>query len=52
MGQKIVFRKLWNFTSDKIQPIVDKVFTFDQAKGASEYLTAGSHFGKVVVKVV
>jgi NADPH:quinone reductase-like Zn-dependent oxidoreductase len=40
------------YQQKEIHPVVDKVFTFDQAKGALEYVTAGSHFGKVVVKVV
>lgn len=35
-----------------IHPIVDKVFAFDQAKEALEYVAAGRHFGKVVVRVV
>jgi NADPH:quinone reductase-like Zn-dependent oxidoreductase len=35
----------------KLKPVVDKVFTFDQAKDALDYLWSGSHFGKVVIKV-
>jgi NADPH:quinone reductase-like Zn-dependent oxidoreductase len=35
----------------RIHPIVDRVFTFDQARGAYEYLASGQHFGKVVVRV-
>lgn len=34
-----------------IKPVVDRVFEFEQAKDALEYLQAGSHFGKIVVKV-
>lgn len=35
----------------KIRPVVDKVFEFDEAKEAIQYLFKGSHFGKVVIKV-
>lgn len=35
----------------KITPIVDKVFSFDQAKDAYEYLASQKHVGKVVIRV-
>lgn len=35
----------------KIKPVVDRVFSFDQAREAYDYLKSGSHFGKVVVSV-
>ena len=31
--------------------IIDRVFTFDEAPAAYEYLALGSHVGKVVIKV-
>ena len=34
-----------------VKPVVDRVFDFDQAKEALQYLQSGRHFGKVVVKV-
>lgn len=34
-----------------IKPVVDRVFTFDQAKDAYRYMESGSHFGKVVIAV-
>jgi NADPH:quinone reductase-like Zn-dependent oxidoreductase len=33
-----------------IQPVVDRVFRFDEAIQAYEYLEAGRHFGKVVIQ--
>lgn len=33
-----------------IKPVVDRVFDFDQAREALQYLESGVHFGKVVVK--
>ncbi len=35
----------------KIRPVIDKVFPFDSAPAAYEYMASGSHFGKVVIKV-
>lgn len=37
--------------TDRIQPVIDKVFLFDQAKEALEYLAQGRSKGKVVVKM-
>lgn len=39
------------FTAAQIRPIVDKVFSFDQAKEAYDYLQSQKHVGKVVIKV-
>eukprot|EP01115_Flamella_aegyptia_P006718 TRINITY_DN27961_c0_g1_i1.p1 TRINITY_DN27961_c0_g1~~TRINITY_DN27961_c0_g1_i1.p1 ORF type:complete len:340 (+),score=106.55 TRINITY_DN27961_c0_g1_i1:53-1072(+) len=35
----------------KIKPIVDKVFSFDEATAAYEYLQSQKHVGKVVIKL-
>ncbi len=35
----------------RIKPVVDRVFPFEQARAAYEYLDSGSHFGKVVIAV-
>ena len=34
-----------------VQPVVDRVFTFDQAREAYRHMESGSHFGKVVIAV-
>lgn len=34
-----------------IHPVVDRVFAFEAAREAYEYLEAGRHFGKVVIQV-
>jgi len=34
-----------------LKPVVDRVFDFEQANEALQYLESGGHFGKVVVKV-
>ena len=37
--------------AERIQPVIDKVFAFEQAKEALEYLAQGRARGKVVVKL-
>lgn len=34
----------------KIQPVVDRVFEFEEAPAAFEYLLRGAHFGKVCIR--
>ena len=38
-------------TQTKLKPIVDKVFTFDQAKEALRRMESGAHFGKLVIRI-
>ena len=35
--------------ANSIQPVIDRKFSFDQAKDAYEYIQSGAHFGKVVI---
>ncbi|CAD6441665.1 8df80fa0-5d92-491f-b7d2-a140f94e442b [Sclerotinia trifoliorum] len=39
------------YEEKRIRPVVDRVFGFEEAKEALEYLFHGAHFGKVVVRV-
>lgn len=51
-GPRDRFEEMLRFYEDKkIKPVVDKVFPFEEAKEAFDYLAKGSHFGKVVIKV-
>lgn len=43
------FVKFINAT--KIKPVIDRVFPFDEARAAYEYMESGAHFGKVVVAI-
>lgn len=59
--RNVTLKGIWNGPKDRLEealdlyrreeihPIVDKIFTFDQAREALEYVAAGSHFGKIVV---
>ncbi len=37
--------------ASKIEPIIDQVFPFTEARAAYEHLASGKHFGKVVIRV-
>jgi NADPH:quinone reductase-like Zn-dependent oxidoreductase len=37
--------------ANNIKPVIDRVFTFDEAKAAYQHLAAAGHFGKVVIRV-
>ena len=40
-----------DWASMGFEPVVDKVFSFDQTKEAFRYLEAQLHFGKVVITI-
>ena len=35
----------------KLKPVIDRVFDFNDARPAYEYLASAKHFGKVVVRI-
>jgi NADPH:quinone reductase-like Zn-dependent oxidoreductase len=35
----------------KLHPVIDRVFSFDQAGEAMTYMESGAHFGKVVIRI-
>ena len=35
----------------KLEPVIDRVFEFSEARAAYEYLASAKHFGKVVIKI-
>ena len=35
----------------QLEPVIDRVFDFTEARAAYEYLASGKHFGKVVIRV-
>ena len=36
---------------NRLEPIVDREFGFDEAPAAYRYLESGAHFGKVVISI-
>jgi NADPH:quinone reductase-like Zn-dependent oxidoreductase len=51
-GSRTMFEQLLqaiNFT--KLEPVIDRVFDFDEACDAMRYMESGAHFGKVVIRI-
>jgi len=37
--------------ANRINPVIDKVFGFDQVQAAYRHMASGAHFGKIVIRV-
>lgn len=49
---KDIKRRLWPMLRrQRVLPVIDRVFALDDAQTAHDYLEAGQHFGKVILKV-
>jgi NADPH:quinone reductase-like Zn-dependent oxidoreductase len=52
VGSREDFEQLNAFIAKhKLKPVIDRVFAFEEAPAAFEYLKTGSHFGKVVIRL-
>jgi NADPH:quinone reductase-like Zn-dependent oxidoreductase len=52
VGSRAMLEDLVRFTeASRIEPVVDRVFGFDEAAEACAYVDQGRHFGKVVIAV-
>jgi NADPH:quinone reductase-like Zn-dependent oxidoreductase len=52
VGSRRMFEALNRaITINQLRPVIDKVFDFDDARSAYEYMASGAHFGKVVIRV-
>ena len=38
-------------SGNKLEPVIDRVFGFDEAAAAYRHLASGAHFGKVVIRL-
>jgi NADPH:quinone reductase-like Zn-dependent oxidoreductase len=48
---KALSKKIWPLLAKKkIQPVIDKVFSLSEAQAAHDYLEAGRHIGKVILR--
>jgi D-arabinose 1-dehydrogenase-like Zn-dependent alcohol dehydrogenase len=37
--------------ASRMKPVIDKIFSFDQAKQAFTHMESGAHFGKVAIAI-
>lgn len=51
-GSRTMFEKMNRAISvNKLEPVIDRVFEFDEVKAALHHMGNGSHFGKIVVRI-
>ncbi len=52
VGHRQSFEQFVRFLENtQIRPVIDRVFEFDDAIAAYDYLESGQHFGKVVIRI-
>ena len=52
VGSRADFEAMNRFiTQHKIRPVVDRVFSFEEAPKAYEFMDTGSYMGKIVIKL-
>jgi NADPH:quinone reductase-like Zn-dependent oxidoreductase len=52
VDSRTAFEELLAFLArNPIEPVVDRVFAFEELEGAFRYMDEGRHFGKIVVRV-
>jgi NADPH:quinone reductase-like Zn-dependent oxidoreductase len=52
VGSREDFEAMNGFIArQKLKPVIDRVFAFEEAPAAFEYLESGSHFGKVAIRL-
>ena len=52
VGSRAMTADLVDFMErNTVRPVIDRVFGFEDVRGAYEYLQSGRHFGKVVVTI-
>ncbi len=50
---KALYKAVWPLLNrKKVKPMIDKVFAFKDAQLAHDYLEAGAHVGKVILKII
>ncbi len=51
-GSRSMFESMNRAISvNKLRPVIDRTFEFDEVRGAFRYMESASHFGKIVVRI-
>ena len=52
VGSRADFEAMNQFISEhQLRPIIDRVFSFEEAAEAYDYMASGGHLGKIVIKL-
>ncbi len=51
-GSRVMFENLLKAIEiNKLEPVIDRVFDFEEAREALAYMQTGKHFGKIVIRI-
>ncbi len=51
-GSRTMFEEMLKAINiNKLEPVIDRVFEFEQAREALSYMQSGAHFGKVAIRI-
>ncbi len=51
VGSKVMFEEMLRaIEHHKLEPVIDKIFEFEDARAALQYMASGQHFGKIVIR--
>jgi NADPH:quinone reductase-like Zn-dependent oxidoreductase len=39
------------FEQHELRPVIDRVFSFEEARGAFHHMKSSQHFGKIVIRL-
>ena len=52
VGSRAMFEDMnERIASNSLRPVTDRIFEFDAAREALNYMESGSHFGKIVIRI-
>ncbi len=52
VGSREMFRAMNDaITQNRVEPVIDRVFSFDESADAFRHLESAQHFGKIVIRV-
>lgn len=52
VGSRAMFEKMNRAIAEhRVEPVIDRVFAFEEAASAYRHLETGSHFGKIVIRI-
>jgi NADPH:quinone reductase-like Zn-dependent oxidoreductase len=52
VGSRAMFKAMNEAISrDRLEPVIDRVYSFDESPDAFRHLESGRHFGKIVIRI-
>jgi NADPH:quinone reductase-like Zn-dependent oxidoreductase len=52
VGSRVMFEEMDTaIATERLRPVIDRVFSFDQVREAFQHMQSASHFGKIVIRM-